>query len=215
MKHLINREDYIKEYLRIVNKEMLVDNDPRLESGDEVYEGLLGTLFGGLKMLLKRDWANIKCKNSSVLKHLQEMDKTLSGFTMTKMQYSGECNTIRQNLADYFNDILDYKLSQVEKAEDANKFIDKEEKEIEDEESDAKGVEKSLNLRDKTLLDSLKKYKDNISAACKASPKLREYADQMLNSIETFTNSAVIAALDQKGVDKEKLEKKKKKKVGR
>lgn len=211
MKHLINREDYIKEYLRVVNTEMLVDNDPRLESGDEVYEGLLGTLFGGLKMLLKRDWANIKCKNSSVLKHLQEMDKTLSGFTMTKMQYSGECNTIRQNLADYFNDILDYKLSQVEKAEDANKFIDKEEKEIEDEESDAKGVEKSLNLRDKTLLDSLKKYKDNISSACKPSPKLREYADQMLNSIETFTNSAVIAALDQKGADKEKLEKKTKK----
>ena len=119
MKHLINREDYIKEYLRIngsVNN--IIEN--------ELYEGLLSSLFGGLKMLFKKDWANIKCKNPSVLKHLKDMDKKLAGYTMVKMQYSSECQNIRQNIANYFNDILEYKLLQVEKEENADKFIEKE-----------------------------------------------------------------------------------------
>ena len=209
MKHLISREDYIKEYLRVVNRKMLVDNDAYAESYDEVYEGLLGTLFGGMKMLFKKDWANIKCKNPSVLKHLQAIDKSLGGFTMMKMQYSGECTTIRQNVADYFNDILDFKLSQIEKEEDPNKFFKKENK-AKEENKDGKGVENSLNLKDKTLLDSLKKYKENISIACKPSPKLREYADQMLNSVEIFVNDVIIAELEKKGVEKAKLEEEKK-----
>lgn len=201
MKHLINREDYINEYLRISNK---------IETENELYEGLLGTLFGGLKMLFKKDWANIKCKNASVLTHLKNIDKSLTGYTMTKMQYSSECQNIRQNIADYFNDILDYKLLQVEKEEDPNKFIEKEDTEKE-ENTEVKGVAKYLNLKDKTLLDSLKKYKENISTACKSNPKLREYADQMLNSVVVFVNNIIIQELEKKGADKEKLEKKKKK----
>lgn len=62
MRHLINREDYIKEYLHICNQEMITDIDKVVENETELYEGLLSTLFGGLKMLLKKDWANIKCK---------------------------------------------------------------------------------------------------------------------------------------------------------
>lgn len=196
MKHLINREEYIKEYLHISNE-------------DELNEGLLGTLFGGLKMLLKRDWANIKCKNPSVLKHLQEIDKSLSGYTMTKMQFYSECQNIRQNVADYFNDILNYKLSQIEKVEDPDAFIENEDMEKE-ENKDAKGVAKSLNLKDKTLLDSIKKYKENIATSCKPDAKLREYADQMLNSVEVFVNDVVLAELEKKGLAKEKLEKKRK-----
>lgn len=201
MKHLINREEYIKEYLRISNS---------IENDNELYEGLLSTLFGGLKMLFKKDWANIKCKNPSVLKHLQEIDKSLGGYTMTKMQFSGECTTIRQNIADYFNDILEYKLAQIEKEEDPNKFLKKEEKEKE-ENKDAKGVAKNLNIKDKTLLDSLDKYKSNINTACKPSPKLREYADQMLNSVEVFVNDIVLAELEKKGLDKAKAEEERKK----
>lgn len=201
MKHLINREDYIREYLRI---------SEQIENKNELDEGLLGTLFGGLKMLLKRDWANIKCKNPSVLKHLQEIDKSLSGYTMTKMQFSNECQNIRQNVADYFNDILNYKLSQIEKVEDPNAFIENEDKEKE-ENKDGKGVAKSLNIKDKTLLDSIKKYKENIATACKPDAKLREYADQMLNSVEVFVNDVVLAELEKKGLDKEKAEAKRKK----
>ena len=201
MKHLINREDYINEYLRISDK---------IENENELYEGLLGTLFGGLKMLFKKDWANIKCKNPSVLTHLKDIDKSLAGYTMTKMQYSNECNNIRQNIADYFNDILDYKLLQLEKEDNADKFIEKENK-AEEENTEVNGVAKYLNLKDKTLLDSLKKYKENISTACKSSPKLREYADQMLNSVVVFVNSIIIQELEKKGADKEKLEKKRKK----
>ena len=198
MKHLINREDYINEYLRISN---------RIENENELYEGLLGTVFGGLKMLFKKDWASIKCKNASVLTHLKNIDKTLAGYTMTKMQYSNECNNIRQNIADYFNDILDYKLLQIEKVENADKFIEQENK-AEEENTEVNGVAKYLNLKDKTLLDSLKKYKENISTACKPNPKLREYADQMLNSVVVFVNNIVIEELEKKGADKEKLEKK-------
>jgi hypothetical protein len=209
MRHLINRDEYIKEYLRIVNQELITNNSNQVESENELYEGLLGTLFGGLKMLLKKDWANIKCKNPSVLKYLQEIDKSLGGYTMMKMQFSGECTTIRQNLADYFNDILDYKLAQIEKEEDPNKFLKKEKKEKE-ENKEAKGVAKNLNLKDKTLLDSLDKYKSNINTACKPSPKLREYADMMLNSIEIFVNGVILAELEKKGVDKKKLEEKNK-----
>lgn len=201
MKHLINREEYIKEYLRISNS---------IENDNELYEGLLSTVFGGLKMLFKKDWANIKCKNPSVLEHLKAIDKSLEGFTMTKMQFSGECTTIRQNIADYFNDILEYKLAQIEKEEDPNKFLKKEEKEKE-ENKDAKGVAKNLNIKDKTLLDSLDKYKSNINTACKPSPKLREYADQMLNSVEVFVNDIVLAELEKKGLEKAKLEEEKKK----
>ena len=201
MKHLINREDYIREYLRISDS---------IENENELYEGLLSTVFGGLKMLFKKDWANIKCKNPSVLEHLKAIDKSLGGYTMMKMQFSGECTTIRQNVADYFNDILEYKLSQVEKEEDPNKFLKKEEKEKE-ENKEAKGVAKNLNLKDKTLLDSLDKYKSNINTACKPSPKLREYADMMLNSVEVFVNDIILAELEKKGLDKAKAEEERKK----
>jgi hypothetical protein len=200
MKHLINREDYIREYLRI---------ERNIEDDNKLNEGLIGTLFGGLKMLLKKDWENIKCKNPSVLKHLQAIDKSLGGYTMTKMQFSGECTTIRQNIADYFNDILDYKLGQIEKEENPEKFLKQENKEKED--SKEEGVAKHLNLKDKTLLDSIKKYKENISVACKPSPKLREYADMMLNSIEIFVNDIILAELEKKGLEKAKIEEEEKK----
>ena len=200
MKHLINREDYINEYIRV---------SKNIESDNELNEGLIGTLFGGLKMLLKKDWENIKCKNPSVLNHLKDIDKNLGGYTMTKMQFSGECNTIRQNIADYFNDIIDYKLGEIEKEEKPEKFLKKENKEKE--ESKEEGVAKKLNLKDKTLLDSLKKYKENISVACKPSPKLREYADMMLNTVDTFVNDIVLAELEKKGLEKAKLEEEKKK----
>ena len=205
MKHLINREDYINEYLRVKIK-----NE---ENQNELYEGLLSTVFGGLKMLFKKDWENIKCKNPTVLEHLKAIDKSLAGYTMTKMRFSSECQNIRQNIADYFNDILDYKLAQIEKIEkedDANKFIDKENKEKE-ENKESKGVEKILNLKDKTLLDTIKKYKDNISTQCKADPKLREYADQLLNSVEVFVNDVILAELEKKGADKSKIEEERKK----
>ena len=201
MKHLISREDYINEYLHI-SKDIKNEN--------ELYEGLLSTVFGGLKMLFKKDWANIKCKNPTVLTYLKEIDKSLSGYTMTKMQFSAECNNIRQNIADYFNDILDYKLLQIEKEENAEKYLENEDKEIE-ENTENKGVAKYLNIKDKTLLDSLKKYKENISTSCKKSSKLKEYADQMLNSVVVFVNDIVIKELEKKGVDKSKLDEKKKK----
>ena len=209
MKHLINREDYIKEYLRInrsVNN--IIENE--IENENELYEGLLSSLFGGLKMLFKKDWANIKCKNPSVLEHLKDIDKKLAGYTMMKMQYSSECQNIRQNIADYFNDILEYKLLQVEKEENADKFIEKENTEKE-ENTEANKVARMLNLKDKTLLDSLKKYKDNIATQCKANPKLREYADQMLNSVVTFVNDIVLAELEKKGADKSKIDEERKK----
>lgn len=198
MKNLINREDYIKEYLRV---------NINVENSNELYESLLSTVFGGLNMLFKRDWANIKCKNSTVLKYLQEIDKTLTGYTMVKMEFSSECKTIRQNIADYFNDILDYKLKQLEKEEDPNKLLNS----LNDENKDAKGVAKKLNLADKILLDTLDKYKSNIKIACKQSPKLREYADQMLNCVEIFINSVILDELEKKGADKEKVNDEKKK----
>jgi hypothetical protein len=209
MKHLINREDYIKEYLRISN---YVENEKEIKNENELYEGLLSTLFGGLKMLLKKDWDNIKCKNPSVLSQLKDIDKSLQGYTMIKMQYSGECNTIRQNVADYYNDILDYKLLQLEKEENADKFLEKENKDKEEgENTETNGVAKVLNLKDKTLLDSLKKYKDNIATACKPNPKLREYADQMLNAVVVIVNDIVLAELEKMGADKSKIEEERKK----
>lgn len=200
MKHLINREDYINEYLHV---------SKNIESDNELNEGLIGTLFGGLKMLLKKDWDNIKCKNPSVLNHLKAIDKSLGGYTMTKMEFSGECNAIRQNVADYFNDILDYKLGEIEKEENPEKFLEKENKEKE--ESEEEGVAKKLNLKDKTLLDSIKKYKENISIACKPSSKLREYADIMLNSIDIFVNDIILDELEKKGLEKAKIEEENKK----
>ena len=207
MKYLINREDYIKEYLRISNY-VKIENE--IKNENELYEGLLSSLFGGLKMLFKKDWANIKCKNPSVLEHLKDMDKKLAGYTMMKMQYSSECQNIRQNIADYFNDILEYKLLQVEKEENADKFFEKENTEKE-ENTETNKVARMLNLKDKTLLDSLKKYKDNIATQCKANPKLREYADQMLNSVVTFVNDIVLAELEKKGADKSKIDEERKK----
>ena len=204
MKHLINREDYIREYLRVYKSiDNMIDNE--IKNENELHEGLLSAVFGGLKMLFKKDWANIKCKNPTVLEHLKEMDKKLAGFTTTKMQFYSECNNIRQNIADYFNDILEYKLLEIEKAEDPNKFIESENEEG-DKNTESDKVARKLKLKDKTLLDSLKKYKENIATACKVSPKLREYADQMLNSVTVFVNGIVISELEKKGVDKEKLE---------
>ena len=211
MKHLINREDYITEYLRISKKvDDIINNE--IANENELYEGLLGTLFGGLKMLLNKDWASIKCKNPSVLTHLKAIDKSLAGYTMTKMKFSNECQTIRQNIANYFSDILDYKLSQIEKIEDekgANKYLDTENKEKEN--SEEKGVNKKLNIKDKTIQETLNKYKENISTACKPDPKLREYADQMLNSVVVFVNDVILAELEKKGVEKAKLEEERKK----
>lgn len=211
MKHLINREDYITEYLRISKKvDDIINNE--IANENEIYEGLLGTLFGGLKMLLNKDWEPIKCKNPSVLTHLKAIDKSLAGYTMTKMKFSNECQTIRQNIANYFSDILDYKLSQIENIEDekgANKYLDTENKEKEN--SEEKGVNKKLNIKDKTIQETLNKYKENISTACKPDPKLREYADQMLNSVVVFVNDVVLVELEKKGVEKAKLEEERKK----
>ena len=211
MKHLINREDYITEYLRIIKKvDDIIDNE--IENENELYEGLLGTIFGGLKMLLNKDWEAIKCKNPSVLTHLKSIDKSLAGYTMTKMKFSSECQNIRQNIANYFSDILDYKLSQIEEIDDekgANEYLDTENKEKEN--SEEKGVNKKLNIKDKTIQETLKKYKENISTSCKADPKLREYADQMLNSVVVFVNDVVLAELEKKGVEKAKLEEERKK----
>jgi hypothetical protein len=209
MKHLINREDYIREFLHVSGN---IDNiiETEINNENELYEGLLSTVFGGLKMLFKKDWANIKCKNPSVLEHLKEIDKGLAGYTLIKMQYSSECQNIRQNVANYFNDILDYKLLQLEKEENAEKFIEKENAEDEDN-TKTNGVAKILNLKDKTLLDTLKKYKDNISTQCKVDPKLREYADQLLNSVVIFVNQVILNELEKKGVDAAKLEEENKK----
>ena len=206
MKHLKNREDYIKEYLRISNS---IDNinSNNIDNKNELYEGLLSTVFGGLKMLLKKDWVNIKCKNPSVLEHLKAIDKSLSGYTMTKMKFSSECQNIRQNIADYFNDILDYKLLQIEKEDNVDKFIENTEKE---EKTETNGVAKILNLKDNALLDSLKKYKENIATQCKVDPKLREYADQMLNTVVVFVNDIVLTELEKKGADKAKIEEERK-----
>ena len=206
MKHLINREDYINEYLRIND---CIENE--IQNDNELYEGLLSTVFGGLKMLFNKDWANVKCKNATVLTHLKEIDKSLSGYTFMKMQFFNECNNIRQNIANYFSDILDYKLLQIEKEKNVDKFIEKEYEEENDSNNKVDDATKILNIKDKTLLDSLDKYKENISIACKKSPKLREYADQMLNSVVVFVNDVVIKELEKKGADIEKLEKKKKK----
>ena len=217
MKHLINRENYIKEYLR-----KNVDNE------NDINEGLLSTVFGGLKMLLKKDWANVKCKNPSVLTYLKDIDKSLEGYTMTKMEFSGECTTIRQNVANYFSDILDYKLKQIEKLEsdkDIDEYLERENKEREDVEKkdpDAENpenkksigtnfVSKLLNIKDDKLKENLKKYKENIKSVCKKSPKLQEYADQLLNSVIVFVNDVLIQELEKKGALKEKLEEIKKK----
>lgn len=220
MKHLINRENYIKEYLR-----KNVDNE------NDINEGLLSTVFGGLKMLLKKDWANVKCKNPSVLTYLKDIDKSLEGYTMTKMEFSGECTTIRQNVANYFSDILDYKLKQIEKLEsdkDIDEYLERENKEreeVEKKDPDAENpenkksigtnfVSKLLNLKDDKLKENLKKYKENIKSVCKKSPKLQEYADQLLNSVIVFVNDVLIQELEKKEVNektKQKLEEIKKK----
>ena len=204
MKHLVNREEYIKEYLRI-NKNI---------ENNKLYESLLSAVFGGLKMLFKKDWENIKCKNPSVLEHLKEIDKSLSGYTMAKMEFSGECNNIRQNVADYYNDILEYKLLQLEKEDNAEKFLEKTKMDSENDEKNEDRVDavgKVLNIKDKTLLDSLKKYVDNIKTNSSKSPKLKEYADQMLNAVIVTVNDIVLKELEKKGVDKKKLEEKREK----
>jgi inhibitor of KinA sporulation pathway (predicted exonuclease) len=204
MRHLINREEYINEYLRIHNTE----NDNKL------YESLLSAVFGGLKMLFKKDWENIRCKNPSVLEYLKEVDKSLSGYTMVKMEFSSECNNIRQNVADYYNDILEYKLLQLEKEDNAEKFLEKQKMDSENDEKNEDRVDavgKVLNIKDKTLLDSLKKYVDNIKTNSSKSPKLKEYADQMLNAVIVTVNDIILKELEKKGVDKAKLEEKREK----
>ena len=208
MRHLINREEYITEYLRINSNN---------ENENELYEGLLSTVFGGLKMLFKKDWENIKCKNPSILEQLKEIDKSLSGYTMVKMEFSSECNNIRQNIADYYNDILEYKLLQLEKEENAEKFLENEKMDSESGEKGGKNedrvdsVGKILNIKDKTLLDSLKKYTENINTNSSKSPKLKEYANQMLNAVLVIVNDIILNELEKKGVDKAKLEEKRKK----
>ena len=214
MKNLIEREDYIREHLRISN---YIENVENVKNNDnELYEGLLSTVFGGLKMLFKKDWENIKCKNPSVLDHLKEIDKSLSGYTMTKMEFSNECNIIRQNVADYYNDILEYKLLQLEKEDNLDDYLDKQkmkgiEVDSDDDKEEVNAVAKVLNLKDKTLKDSLKKYVDNIKTASSASPKLKEYGDQMLNAVIVTVNDIILSELEKKGVDKKKLEEKREK----
>ena len=205
MRHLINREEYIKEYLRI---------NSNIENENELYEGLLSTVFGGLKMLFKKDWENIRCKDQSILDYLKEIDKSLSGYTMVKMEFSNECNNIRQNVADYYYDILNYKLLQLEKEENAEKFLENEKMDSKSDEKNEDRVDsvgKILNIKDKTLLDSLKKYVENIKINSSKSPKLKEYADQMLNAAIVTVNDIILKELEKKGVDKAKLEEKRKK----
>ena len=59
-------------------------------------------------------------------------------------------------------------------------------------------VGKILNIKDKTLMDSLKKYVENIKNNTSKSPKLKEYADQMLNAVIITVNDIILNELEKK-----------------
>ena len=68
-----------------------------------------------------------------------------------------------------------------------------------------------MNIKDDKLKENLKKYKENIKSVCRKSPKLQEYADQLLNSVTVIVNDIILNELEKRGVDKRKLEEKRKK----
>ena len=100
--HILKRDAYISEVYSHKDK-------------NEINEGI----FDFFKTLMKKEWQDVKSKDTNIKTKLEEVDRGLNGFTLIKMKKAGACATIRQSLADFANTLWDAKQKELD---DGNKL---------------------------------------------------------------------------------------------
>lgn len=199
---IVNREEFGKEANKYVR-------------GEEVNEGLLQFL----KSFLKKDWQDIKSKNSLLKDELEKIDGKLEGFTIVKRSNFDACTRYRQALCDFANDLLDGKLEELEKNNSLKKVV----MGISDDEDKMKSKLKNSpelesiigrnSIRDKSLNDKLNDSANALDEIVKSTPQIAQWASAMKRSVKNLINDIIISKSDsddkeaiQKAVDNKKKE---------
>lgn len=197
--YIKSRDEFIKEEYSKVNQE-------------ELNEGI----FDFFKTLMKKEWTEIKSKNSNIKQKLEEADRTLNGFTLMKMKNAGTCKDIRQALCDFANTLWEYKSNELEDGKKLQSMLmglkDKEEITDKEEEDLKKAGEvskylKQFDIKDKTLADNLKNYEKKISELCQKNPDLIRWSDLLKNDIRNIVNNMIVDEYEKLKKDNEKAKK--------
>ena len=175
-------------------------------------------IFDFFNTLMKKEWNNIKSKNEDIKKKLEEVDRSLKGFTVIKMKKSGECAEIRQLLCDFANTLWESKEKEFEDDMKLQKMLmglkDKDKVSNEDEEAvknsgKVSDYMKTYNIKDKALADKLKNIESRINETCKGDPDLSRWTRILKLEIRNIINDLIINRYDkEEGNDKkEKIKK--------
>lgn len=163
-------------------------------SDESLNEGLLDFL----KTLASKEWDSVKSKNKNIKTGLETADKNLKGFTLAKLKNASACDGIRQALCDYGNALWDSKQESL----DDGKKIKRLQMGLEEPEVDVK-VKKELNIKDKTLKDSLSQFENKIGELCDGDPKLKKWSNLLKYEIRNIVNKMIIDAYEKNASKKE------------
>lgn len=196
---ILTRDSYVKEIYVNVHK-----------------EGMNEGIFDFFNTLMKKEWNNIKSKNSEIKSKLEEIDRSLKGFTLIKMKKSGDCAEIRQLLCDFANTLWESKEKELEDGKKLQKLLMglKDKDKISDEdENDVKNkgkvseYMKQFNIKDKALSDKLKTIEKRIDGTCKKDPDLLRWTDILKDEIRNIINDMIIKEYDKEEGENEKSKK--------
>ena len=183
--HILKRDAYISEVYSHKDK-------------NEINEGI----FDFFKTLMKKEWQDVKSKDTNIKTKLEEVDKGLNGFTLIKMKKAGACATIRQSLADFANTLWDAKQKELDDGnklqrmlmglKDKEEISDKEKEQIEKAGNVSKFM-RQFDIKDKALVDKLKNYEKKITEVCQGDPDLTRWSNILKDEIRNIVNDMVIA----------------------
>lgn len=190
------------------------------KDNNEINEGI----FDFFKTLMKKEWQDVKSKDTNIKTKLEEVDRGLSGFTLIKMKKAGACATIRQSLADFANTLWEAKQKELDDGNKLQRMLmglkdkgdvsDKEEEQIKKAGTVSKYM-RQFDIKDKALVDKLKNYEKKITEVCQGDPDLTRWSNILKDEIRNIVNDMVIAEYEKISGEeksaKKKIEKAKKK----
>lgn len=191
----------------ILNRDEFVLEIDKFNRGDEVNEGL----FQFLKSFFKRDWKDIKSNNVALKNALEDIDKSLDGFTVLKRSNYDACSQFRQALCDFANDLLDGKLEELEDGKSLKKVVmgvgsdeDKMKTKMNQSEELTSILGKN-SIKSKSLREKLQDSAEAVDNVIKSNIAIAPWANAMKRSVKNLINDIIIQKSDDD--DKETIEK--------
>lgn len=196
---IMSRDEYLDEIYSCGNE-------------NELNEGI----FDYFKVLAKKEWKSIKSKDATILKKLEDADRSLNGFTLAKLKNAGACVSIRQALCDFANTLWEYKKNELESGKKGIKkilmSISAKGSASEDDKTEIKNFEditdymKKFDIKDKTLKDTLKNLEAKLSELCDGNGDLIKWSNMLKLEIRNIINGMIIDEYDASVDGEEKKE---------